>query len=669
VNRSRIVSGVLLIAGLVFAFLGQFYFAHRREFWRDGIFFWCVSLLLFWLLQRRLKRREAARREIGGWQGPSRWVSWAARNPWRVLALVGGVGLSLMAGILARGLPQQASFAGVFLVWLLGVFWLLMAFVPAGSISKQALLNLRRRLYRRRLELVGLVLLLLVALLVRGIDLEYIPANFGGDEGTQGVAALELVEPPMGNPFSTGWYSVPTMSFLAYGLTMQVFGATIAGARTLSVLVGTLTVLTTFLLARQLWGRKVAWIAATVLTFNHYHIHFSRLASNQIGDGFVVTLALWLFVRGIHSRRSLHFALAGVVVGLGWYGYFGARLVGILLAAYVVWLFVTGRRFQSQVTFRYYGRLLLIFLVAALVAAAPLLLHYVAHSDTMAARASQITILSPGWLVHEQEYSGQSGTRILLRQFLRSVTAFHYTLDPTFWYRSSIPLLDFLSGALLLLGMVWAVARRRESGFSLVLIWFWLALITGWVLTENPPSSQRMVIIAPALALLVALGMTWLVNVGRRVFGEGGLLRWREIVALVLVLISILNLYYYFVVYTPTRIYGNPTAEVATQLGRYLQQQDDDYIVYFYGPTVMYFDIGNLSFLARGVKGVDVYPPDADRASVEFDISGGARFVFLPQRLGELETVREQFPGGERTDVHSAADARLLYVMYEVDPR
>jgi len=659
---------VLLVAGLVFAFLGQFYFAHRREFWRDGIFFWCVSLLLFWLLQRHLKRREMARRESDGWQGPLQWISWVARNPWRVLALVGGVGLSLAAAVLARGLPQQASFAGVFLIWLLGVFWFLMAFVPAVSI-RQALLTLWRRLYRRRLELAGLALLLLVALLVRGVDLEHIPANFGGDEGTQGVAALDLVEPPMGNPFSTGWYSVPTMSFLAYGLTMQVFGATMAGARALSVLAGTLTVLTTFLLARQIWGWKVAWIAATVLAFNHYHIHFSRLASNQIGDGLVVTLALWLFVRGIHSRRSLHFALAGVVVGLGWYGYFGARLVGILLAVYVVWLFVAGRRSQPHITFRRYGRLLLIFLVAALVAAAPLLLHYVAHPDTMAARASQITILSPGWLVHEQEYSGQSGTRILLRQFLRSVTAFHYTLDPTFWYRSSIPLLDFLSGVLLILGMVWAVTRRREPGFSLVLIWFWLALITGWVLTENPPSSQRMIIIAPALALLVALGITWLVNVGRRVFGEGRLLRWKEIVALVLVLISILNLYYYFVVYTPTRIYGNPTAEVATQLGHYLQQQDDDYVVYFYGPTVMYFDIGNLSFLARGAKGVDVYPPDADRAPVEFDVSGGARFVFLPQRLGELETIREQFPGGERTDVHSAADARLLYVMYEVDPR
>ena len=667
-NRNRIVAGVFLIAGLAFAFLGQFYFTYRREFWRDGVFFWCVSLLFFWSLWRRLRRRDQSRREGVGGHWLSLWASWAVGHPWRVAVLLGGAGLSLMTGVLARALPQDASFAGVFLTWLLGMVLFLLAFVPAGPL-KQTLLDLGRRLRRRRLELVGLAALLLAALLVRAVDLEHIPANLGGDEGTQGVAALDLGEPPLGNPFSTGWYSVPTMSFLAYGLTMQVFGATMAGARALSVLAGTLTVLTTFLLARQLWGWRVAWIAATVLAFGHYHIHFSRLASNQIGDGFVVTLALWLFVRGVQSRRSLHFALAGTVVGLGWYGYFGARLVGIILAVYVAWLLVSKYRFQLQVMFEQYGRLLLIFLVAALVAAAPLLLYYIAHPDTIAARASQITILSPGWLVHEQEYSGQSGTRILLRQFLRSVTAFHYTLDPTFWYRPSIPLLDFLSGILFLVGMVWSVARRREPGFALLLIWFWLALIMGWVLTENPPSSQRMVIIAPALALLVGLGMSWLMGVGRRVFGKGQLLRWRDIAVLALVLISTLNLYYYFVVYTPTRVYGNPTAEVATSLGRYLRQQDDDYVVYFYGPTVMYFDIGNLSFLARGVAGVNVYPPDEGRPPVDFDVSGGARFVFLPQRLDELETVREQFPGGERMDVHSAADGRLLYVVYEVGPR
>jgi predicted membrane-bound mannosyltransferase len=666
VKRSRVASSILLIAGLVFALLGQFYLTYRREFWRDGVLFWIVSILLFWLLWRRLRRQM--RGVEPGRQWPLRWLTWASKNPWRLMAALGGGSLSVLAGWLARRMPAGAGFESVFWMWLIGVGWFLAAFVPVIPI-RQALADLGRRLRRRRMELAGLAALLFVALAVRVVDLEHIPVNLGGDEGTQGLAALKLMKPPLGNPFSTGWYSVPTMSFLAYGATMQVFGNTIAGLRMLSALIGAATVLTTFLLARELWGWKVAWMAAVVLACGHYHLHFSRLGSNQIVDGFFVTLALWLFVRGMRSRRPIHFALAGAVVGLGWYSYFGARLVGVILAVYLVWSFVTKSRSQPlAATGARYGHLLLILSLAALVVVAPLLLYYAVHPDMLAARAGQVSILTPGWLAREQDFTGQSAAAILWRQLVKSITAFHYTLDPTFWYRPSIPLLDFVSGVLLLFGLVWAVAHWREPGSGLLLIWFWLALILGWALTENPPSSQRMIIITPALALLVGLGLSWLVELGQRVLGRGRLFGWNEVSILVLVVISILNLYYYFVVYTPTGIYGNPTAEVATRLGRYLRQQDDEYVVYFYGPTEMYWDIGNLSFLVPDAKGENVYPP-GEGASVDPDVSGGARFVFLPHRLGELESVRGRFPSGEERYVYSQIDNRLLYVLYEVPPR
>jgi hypothetical protein len=665
-RRERVISGVLFVVGLVFAFLGQLYFAHWKKFWRDGIFFWCATLALFWLLRRRLRRREPNRRARHRRQWS--WaLFWAEQNPWRVLAFVGGIGLSVLAGWLARRMSPESSFVGVLWMWIIGVVWFLMAFVPSVP-TRRALVNLSRRLYRRRLELAGITALLLVALLVRVVDLGHIPVNLGGDEGTQGLASLELVKAPLGNPFSTGWYSVPTLSVFAYGVTMQIFGATVTGLRMLSVLVGVATVLSTFLLGRELWGWKVGWASAAVLACSHYHLHFSRLGSNQIGDGLFVTLALWLFVRGMRSRRAIHFALAGAVVGLGWYAYFGARLIGIIVVVYLAWLFLTGHRAQRLAVFGVrHGRLLLVLLLAALVVTAPLLLYYAAHPDRLAARAGQVGILSADWWAREKEYYGSSAMSIFLRQVWRSISAFHYTLDPTFWYRPSIPLLDSLSGVLFLFGMVWTVAHWRKPGNGLLLIWFWLALITGWVMTENPPSSQRLVIAAPALALFVGLGLSWLMELGRRVLGKGRSFGWDEIALVVLALISILNLHYYFIVYTPTGIYGNPTAEVATRLGRYVQEQDDGYDLYFYGSPTMYADIGNLAFLTRGTRTVDVHK--GEEPALNLSASGGVRFVFLPHRLGELDAVREWFPGGVEKQVYSQFDNRLLYVLYEVPPR
>ena len=596
----------------------------------------------------------------GRGRASQRLPSWVHEHPLRAMSAIGGVTFSALAGWLARWRAATADFSDLLWLWLVGVTWFLLAFVPSNPV-RGMWPRLIRRARGRRAELLGWAVLLVVALAVRIVDLEHIPANLGGDEGTQGVAAVELLGPPLGNPFSTGWFGVPTMSFLAWGISMRLFGESVAGLRALSALIGTLTVLTTALLARELWGRRVSWLAAIALTCSHFHVHFSRLGSNQITDGLFVTLALLLLMRGLRSGREIAFALAGAVMGLGWYGYFGSRLIGAVVALYLVWRAVVEYRFLDR-----YGRLLLVLVGAALVVAAPLLFHYVDHPENLGARSRQVSIFASGWLAREQEITGRSAASLLLQQFWQSVSAFHYTLDTTFWYRPPIPLLDSVSGVLFVLGMGWTAARCRWPANGLLLLWFWLALITGWVLTENPPSSMRLVIVTPALAIMVGLGLNWLMGVGQRVLGgRPGL--WEDSALVVLVAVTFVNLYGYFVVYTPTRVYGNPNAEVATELGRALVQRDDGYTVYFYAPPFMYWDFGTLRFLARGVKGVDV-PPPGEGEPVEIDLSRGARFVFLPERLDELEAVRGQIPGGVKVPAFSNADGRLLYVSYEVAP-
>jgi 4-amino-4-deoxy-L-arabinose transferase-like glycosyltransferase len=664
-KRDR-VALVFLILGLGFALLGQVYFTQRREFWRDGFVFWGLALLLFLLLQRRLTRRELGHREPkprarGGLHWFSQCITWASQNPWRVLSMVAGMGLSLASGVIARSLPPESSFAAAFWLWVAGVTLFWGAFLPVVSV-RRALTDLGRRLYRRRVEMVGLLVLLLVALLVRVVNLEHIPANLGGDEAMWGLEALAILEDNLGNPFATSWFSLPTLPFLFLGLSMRVFGTTVAGLRMFSVLTGTASILTTFLLARELWGRRVAWFAAVLLAFGHYHMHFSRLAYNCVTDGFLITLTLYLAVRGARSRRPIYFVLLGVVMGLGMYEYYGARLGNAIAVLYLLRRAVEDRHFRWR-----YLRLLTVSLVTVFVVAAPLLVYYLDYPAQLSSSWHRVSILSSDWFAKNQAYFGVGPGILVWRQFWKSITAFHYTLDPTFHYRASIPLLDFVSGVLFLLGFLYAAIRRRWRSDGLLLFWFWVVVIMGWVLTENPPSSHRMVVVAPALALLVGLGLNWLVELGRRVMGEIKPFGWGKVATVVLMLISILNLRYYFVVYTPMGIYGNPTAEVATRLGRYLQEQELDYVVYFCGAPTMYADIGNLRFLARDTIIRDVR--EGEDPTVNFDDADGVRFVFLPHRQTEIETVRERFPGGQEKHIRSKFDNRLLYVLYEVPRR
>jgi 4-amino-4-deoxy-L-arabinose transferase-like glycosyltransferase len=555
--------------------------------------------------------------------------------------------------------------------------WWLFAVLSFGAILLVPLIRHKRADASPRLERYALAGLLLVAFLVRALALGQIPANLGGDEGTQLLAALELVERPLDNPFATGWYSVPTMSFLAYGSAMRFFGATVAGGRMLSAIVGTLTILTTFLLGRALGGRRVGWVAALVVAFSHYHIHFSRLASNQIFDPLIGTLAIWLLWLALKPENALWKArlqtgaqdrpqsevslwgLSGLVAGMGWYAYFGARWVTFLIGLIVAWRMLVEPRFLTR-----HWRGLLMFAGGWLVVVLPLLGWYSVHPSPLTERYNAVSLFASGWLEREVAITGKPVFTLILRQLWKAATAFHFTTDPTFWYFPQAPLLDFIAGSLMLVGLGAALVCARWPSRAVTLIWFGSTLLMAWGITENPPSSQRGLLLVPAVAFLAAWGVEALwkalrsVRLARVAFG------------IILSVMALYNLGFYFAIYTPRRLYGNPTAEAATTLAHYILENPHPICVsagvepcystvYFFGAPVIYWQFGGMAFLLRNQPGMDVLPGEMP-AQVSFP----ARFIFAGGRFRELDAVQIAYPGGVVTEV-KAPDGRVLATIYD----
>jgi 4-amino-4-deoxy-L-arabinose transferase-like glycosyltransferase len=479
------------------------------------------------------------------------------------------------------------------------------------------------------------------------------------------MAGLDLVREPMGNPFATGWYSVPTMSFFAYGWVTRILGATIAGGRALSVLLGSATVVLLFFLARLMDGRWIGWWSAVMLTVSAYHIHFSRLASNQIGDPLIGTLGLgllWLgYNAGDHRRlREAAWGLAGVVAGLGWYGYFGARWVTIMIALFLMWRILADPSFVIR-----HRRALGLSVLGGLIALLPLLGWYQAHPSALTERYNAVSIFASGWLSREQELTGRSAVFLMGQQLWKAFTAFHLTPDPTFWYRPGRPLVDFVTGALLLIGIAVAFFQMRRPSRGVILVWFFSTVLMAWGMTENPPSSQRGLLLAPVVSLLAAWGLREALQIleleqPARLWVASG----------VLVVILVLNVGFYFAVYTPTRVYGNPTAEIATAIGHYQRDNphpicapDPDELcegrVYFLGAPSLYWHFGTLAYLAADVPGEDILPGERPASVVS-----PARFILTPNRVEDLTWIESSYPGGERTPLR-APDGQLLAIIYD----
>jgi len=630
----------LFVASFFSLLLGTYLWAFRLSTWDGGLFV-VLGLLGLILAQVRVLRPA--------WRGALFFAEREDVVRIRFWLRSGALFLAAWVGLTARHRPETHDFTGLLLLWLLAVCGFIVSlYLPWKKPSKWPW-----RVFNRD-QSIGLAALLLVALLLRVAALGRIPANLGGDEGTQALYAFELMARPLGNPFKAGWYSVPTMSFLFYGFAMRLFGTTISGVRLLSALVGTATVLFTFLLGREIEGRWTGWIAALLVTFSAYHIHFSRLASNQIFDPFIGTLSFWLIWRALHmaprSRANTLWGLAGLVMGLGWYTYFGARWVTFMAGLLLAWRALVEPRFVAR-----HWRGLLLLLGGWLVAALPLLMWYTAHPSDLTARYNAVSIFASGWLTQEASITGRSIFSLLLQQFWKAFTAFHLTPDPTFWYYPEAPLLDFVSGAFFLLGLVVAFFKCSWPSRGFALLWFLSTVAMAWGVTENPPSSQRGTLLIPIVAIITAWGVAYF----EEFLKHYRPLVMRSIVALI-TLICLLNLVFYFGIYTPRRSYGNPTAEAATEFARFaLDVPLADSTTYFFGAPYLYWDFGSLAFLLRDQAGVDVAPD-----SQVDGVRGPARFVFVPERIEEFAAVSKAYPGGDITKLHSP-EGRFLMLVYD----
>ena len=575
--------------------------------------------------------------------------------------------VAVVLGLLAVwSLPRmegtQERYEPVVAVWVAS--WMLYCFAAAGLDGPWWRRGGRACRWRGAALLAALAV---GALGLRVWQLDSLPFTLGGDEASQGLEVLRVLRGELRNPFGTGWLGVPTMSFFYNAWSVGLMGANAAGLRLAWVVVGTLSVVTTYLLARRLAGPVTAWAAAFLLAVYHYHIHFSRLGSNQIADTLFTSASLWLLIRGAQTGSRGSFALAGTCAGLGLYGYAGARLTAVLMLSIVVFLLW---RSSGRKRARIAGGGLWM-LGGFMLAAGPMLEYAVRKPDDFNARLNQIGIIQSGWLAREVELTGRSAVELLLEQLQRAALAFHVYPDQTVWYGLPEPLLDRLSGLLFVVGLVLAGVNLfrgsvRAQRAAPMLAWWLLGTVLGGALTVSPPSSQRLIGLSVPVCFFIALALSGLT---RRVGWRVRRFRPRVGIAAGCGLFALMSLHTYFVRYTPQRIYGGRHAELATMLAPEYLRLAQTHRVYFAGPPEMYWDFATNRYLAPEAEGEDVVEPvamEAPRVAVE--PGRGALFVLLPARMEELGALKRQFPGGSERRIHSAGSGALLGVVYRTQP-
>ncbi len=510
---------------------------------------------------------------------------------------------------------------------------------------------------------IGLGLIVLASFALRVWQLSNIPYTLGGDEGEQGVEILRVLSGDLTNPFISGWYGVPTFSFFFNAPTVALFGNTFFGLRIMWVLVGTASIPVTYLLVKELKGTRLALIVTVLVATYHYHIHFSRLGSNQISDTLLVGLTLLFLMRGYLHGRLFDWALAGTVAGLAQYFYAGGRLAVILVLFLVAYFYVRDGFKISRTNF--IG--LIIFLIALLVAGGPMFSYAIHYPDNYSSRANQIGVIQSGWLESEAIKLNVSRAELLLNQFKRATLAFNAYPDRISWYALEGPLLDRVSGIFFILGMIaaslWSLRDRRLAP---MVAWWWGGVLSGGMLTLSTPQSQRLITVSIPTMFFVAFAIIqFSASIRQQIYDRAGL----AFSLLTIGLISAISINLYFVEFSPKRLYGGPHALIGTIISeKVVEDPGPDPEIYFFGAPRMYAGIGTVRYLIPDVTKVDIHHPLEAPFVPDPPPQGDILwFIFLPERLDELRYVQQTFPGGQIETVTSVVNPDFIhYYQYTV---
>jgi hypothetical protein len=451
------------------------------------------------------------------------------------LVLIGALLLFVLAENNAlRFMPKWFDFMSYHVQFVLFVVGVALVVVGLGGRGKQSQAG---RLAAE--EWLLLVALFIVALVPRVVALDTLTRTLVDEiPWVDGIRELwwrgdyELLRPMSGTfPFTM------LFPYVEAGF-VEVFGRNLVGLRLASSVTGALTVIALYALARHLFDRTTAFMAAFLLAVFPPHIHFSRLALLNMVDALPGTLALAWAARGLRYDRRLDWALAGGALGMTHYFFEAGRLLYmVLMAGWLGWLFVVDRPL-IRARLRGISTMTLAFILIAL----PVYYVSTANGTPLAGRLEQSRF---DMTLALDVLAGNRPPEELLNHVLTPFLMYINRPDTAGYYGGDQALLLTGVAPLALLGAAFVLLHPRRP--SLVIMMCLIAVSLGNVLLKNPSVAARYIIALPMLALLIAVGLRETTRVLGAQMGNAMLARiLRLAMVLALPILAIVQLAYYF---------------------------------------------------------------------------------------------------------------------------
>ncbi|MCK5241079.1 glycosyltransferase family 39 protein [bacterium] len=504
-----------------------------------------------------------------------------------------------------------------------------------------------------KLEAVILGGIVIIAAVVRLWRLSEIPNGFHFDEATNALVGLQMITDPHYVPiFGPPDAPAPTLYHYFNMVALKIFGISALGAKMVPALAGVATVPIFYFLVRRMVSRPVALAATLTFALMRWHINFSRINFIGILTPLFGAAAAYFLLRGMETKNRWHMALSGLSVALGLYSYYASNLIPFVLGPYMVLQLAWDRKFLKE-----QWRGLLLFLIVSFTVFIPLGHFALTEKHRFFARNGQVLIFN--------HVPPEQAAEAFWRNVKTTLLMFNYFGDCN--GRHNIPeepMISPLAGLFFGLGLIWTLTKLHRRHAFLVLWWFMVSLVPGFLTIEAPQGYRCIGAIIPT-ALLIAFGFERFWQSIRELTLGTRARKWIWIALLVVVtMIGVRNLTDYFDRQAKTMACWSEFSAAEAAMGNRMHAQGDDFHTYISAGA---FNFPTIRFLA--------YPHNDSEpfqmfSSVPANYQGtkNISYMLLPIHDGALELLRHYYPNGKET-IQNTPYAFDLFTSYEVSAR
>ncbi len=375
-------------------------------------------------------------------------------------------------------------------------------------------------------------LLILLAIVVLGAFLRFyliteIPLGLYPDEAMNGSNAQEA--------WATGHFKVfypenngrEGLFINLQAISLATFGPTPWALRIVSAVIGTLTILAIYLVAKEMFTkenvipaqagiqkRNTAWIpdqvgndrmigllAAFFLATSYWHLNFSRIGFRAIMLPMMACFGIYFLLKGLRRGKPYDLILAGLFTGLGLYTYIAFRFMVFVFAMPVIAAIIKWRRERRAVAGEKSHCIpcsLALYVFVAVIAIIPIGLYFVQNPQDFLNRAGEVSV-----------FASASPLKSFAKSVGLTLQMFFYHGDGNWRHNLAYaPELHPLVALFFIIGIIMLMHRLKNYRLSAgtLFIWFAAMILPVALTREGLPHALRAIGMIPPIIIIAGIG-------------------------------------------------------------------------------------------------------------------------------------------------------------------